>query len=389
MRVIRAPYRYFAKNVGITFSLLAGVLALLALAAITRETVDTPRALVVVLVVAQVAPLGALRRTPSGVLLATSGGLFGAYALGLPPTVAIVGPAIAAYWAVTRERRPWGARTVLACGVAALAAPFVHDGNTTADDFFLVLFAYGLPWLIGSRIRTSREYTAGLEQRTALLELEREQQAREAVAAERARIARELHDVVAHAVSVAVVQAGAAGRVLETDPARARAHVATIESTGRLAMAELRRLLGVLRPEGGDGGGLFAPQPGVGDLAGLVQQMREAGLPVELEIEGEARPLPTSLDLSAYRIVQESLTNTLRHAGPAHARVTLRYHTDVLELAIADDGHGASDRSARQGHGLVGMRERAALFGGSLEAGTPVEGGYRVVARLPLDTPSL
>jgi signal transduction histidine kinase len=207
------------------------------------------------------------------------------------------------------------------------------------------------------------------------------------VADERARIARELHDVVAHNVSVMVVQAGAARRTIERDPDRAREALTSVEATGRQALDEMRRLLGVLRTED-EATELRAPQPSVSHLDELVAHVREAGLPVDLVVEGEPRPLMSGVDMSAFRIVQEALTNSLKHAGPAHARVRLRYGEHDLCLEVVDDGRGlAADAPASNGggHGLVGMRERVALFGGELQAGPRTGGGYVVSARIPLE----
>ena len=211
---------------------------------------------------------------------------------------------------------------------------------------------------------------------------DRELATREAVVAERAAIARELHDVVAHHMSVMVVQAGAARAVGESDPAAATDALRPIEASGRTGLAEMRRLLGILKAEGeGDG---RAPQPGLADLGELLDSMRAMGLAVEAVIEGSPRPLPPSVDLSAYRIVQEALTNAIRHAGGASARVLVRYDADALELEIADDGPGPSDDPpVTGGHGLIGMRERVQLFGGEFEAGPRLGGGFLVRARLP------
>jgi signal transduction histidine kinase len=228
------------------------------------------------------------------------------------------------------------------------------------------------------------------------------------VAEERGRIARELHDVVAHSVSVMVVQAGAARRTMAASPDQATTALGQIESTGRQALVELRRLLGLLRDGDRGDGAALTPQPGLEHLESLAAAAREAGLPVEVTVEGEPRPLPAGVDLSAYRIVQEALTNSLKHAGPARARVRVCYGREALEVQVTDDGRG--ERSAARageglvvvtigpdgvlelpgrrdggGHGLIGMRERVALFGGTLEAGADPGGGYRVAARLPLD----
>jgi signal transduction histidine kinase len=201
------------------------------------------------------------------------------------------------------------------------------------------------------------------------------------VVEERARIARELHDVVAHSVSVMTVQTGAVRRLLTPDQERERETLLAVERTGREALNEMRRLLGMLRATDEAEG--LAPQPSLRQLDTLVEQVREAGLPVELKVEGAPVDLPPGLDLSAYRIVQEALTNALKHAGPARATVAVRYGPDELELEIADDGRGAANGTGTGG-GLVGMRERAALVGGRLEAGPRNGGGYAVRARLPL-----
>jgi signal transduction histidine kinase len=207
--------------------------------------------------------------------------------------------------------------------------------------------------------------------------------AREAVAIERARIARELHDVVAHSMSVMVVQAGAARAVLGADPAQAEAALGRIEETGRTGLADMRRLLGILKADGDDTG--LEPQPGLRALDGLLERVRSAGLPVEAMVYGEPRTLPPGVDLTAYRLVQEALTNTLKHAGTASARVVIRYADRSIELEVADDGRGPPPESAPSGgHGLVGMRERVALFGGTLETGGRPGGGFRVTARIPV-----
>src|SRR3712207_4404448 len=196
---------------------------------------------------------------------------------------------------------------------------------------------------------------------------DREVAAREAVTAERAAIARELHDVVAHHMSVMVVQAGAARTVVGADPEAAADALRQIEASGRTGLAEMRRLLEVLKADGASGE--RTPQPGLAQLDDLLASMRATGLPVEAVVEGEPRPLPPGVDLSAYRIVQEALTNALRHAGGASARVLLRYEPDALEIEVVDDGRGSVDGS-EGGHGLIGMRERVQLFGGDLTTGS-------------------
>jgi signal transduction histidine kinase len=204
------------------------------------------------------------------------------------------------------------------------------------------------------------------------------------VTAERARIARELHDVIAHHVSMMVVQAEAGPVVVERDaPAAARAFD-TIAGIGRQALVEMRHLLGVLRSEAGEPTPSLAPQPGVAQLDGLVDQVRQAGIQVDLVVEGEPVPLPAGVDLSAYRIVQEALTNAVKHARPGRVRVLLRYGERELRVEVGDDGRGAAEEDGEPGHGLIGMRERVHLFGGELTAGPGPDRGFTVTARLPI-----
>lgn len=244
-------------------------------------------------------------------------------------------------------------------------------------------------WVVGDSVRYRRAYYANLEERAARLERERDTQTQIAAAAERARIARELHDVVAHNVSVMVVQADGAAYALDSDPGRAREALATIAATGRQALTEMRVLLGVLRRPGEPAGHQLpprlAPVPGLDQIDELVEQTRAAGLPVVLSVEGEPSQLPRGAALAAYRIIQESLTNVIKHAGPgALATVRMRYLPDALELVISDDGMGSVAPSDGAGHGLTGMRERAAMYGGSLEARPRQGGGFQVIARLSL-----
>ncbi|HEU5390710.1 MAG TPA: histidine kinase [Streptosporangiaceae bacterium] len=254
-----------------------------------------------------------------------------------------------------------------------------------------------LAWLLGDSARWRRSYYQALEERAARLERERDAQAQVAAAAERARIAREIHDVVAHNVSVMVVQADGAAFALDGSPQRAREALAAISATGRRALAEMRSLLGVLRePADGDGapggaGPALGPQPGVEDLADLLEQARTAGLPVSLRVSGDPRPVPAGEALAVYRVVQESLTNVRKHAGPgATAVVSLDYGEDGLLIRVTDDGAGASavpglgHPAAGSGHGLAGMRERVELYDGTARSGPRPGGGYEVVARLPV-----
>ncbi|MFI7636411.1 sensor histidine kinase [Nonomuraea sp. NPDC049400] len=237
-------------------------------------------------------------------------------------------------------------------------------------------------WGAGRSLRLRRAYLDELKDRAERLERAHAADTRAARAEERSRIARELHDVVAHHVSVMTVQAAAARRVLASDPDLAREALSAIEHTGRMAMTEMRNIVGVLRT---DARAELGPQPGVRDLPALIEQMREAGLPTRLLVEGEPRALPAGVDLAAYRLVQEGLTNSLRHAGPgAKAVVTVHHDLDELDVRVEDDGRGAAGLSSRPGHGLVGIRERVALYGGILSIGPLPGGGFEVRARFPL-----
>jgi signal transduction histidine kinase len=220
----------------------------------------------------------------------------------------------------------------------------------------------------------------GRERQLRIAGRERDLARREAVVEERARIARELHDAIAHHVSMMVIQAGAERRVLDPAQNSTREVLTTIERIGRSALTEMRRLVGMLRSDQGDD---LLPQPGIADLPDLVAQLRDAGFPVELRIDGERRDLPVGIELSAYRVVQEGLTNVLKHAGGAHVGVHVRYGPRSLELEIADDGAGGAAAVPSGGHGLVGIRERVALYGGELEAGTGSDGGFVLRVLLP------
>jgi signal transduction histidine kinase len=263
-----------------------------------------------------------------------------------------------------------GALFVLASNLAAAAGPVA---TLQRSGLFAVVTLFVM--LLIRRVLGDRDRRVQLAQR------ERDVAAREAVVEERARIARELHDAIAHNVSMMVVQAGAERRVLEPSNDATRDVLETIEKIGRGALTEMRRMVGMLRS---DTPGPLAPQPGLDDLTTLVGQVREAGLPVELRVEGERRVLPVGIELSAYRIVQEALTNALKHAGGAHAIVNVRYGAESLELEIVDDGPGVSAPVAGGGHGLVGMQERVALYGGRLDAGHRSTGGFAVRVLLPI-----
>jgi signal transduction histidine kinase len=291
----------------------------------------------------------------------------------------------------------WASRFALAGGMCAAALAQIRWPQPDASALGQVAVAvfqtvpFALAWVLGDSMRTRRAYFAQLEERAARLEKEREAQAKVAVAAERARIARELHDVVAHNVSVMVVQADGAAYVLDAAPDQARKALETISSTGRQALAEMRRLLGVLRTGEHQETGEYVPQPDVDQIDDLVEQCRTSGLPVDFKVEGTPRPLPSGVELTAYRIVQEALTNTRKHGGPnAGASVRLVYFDDGLGLLVEDDGKGAPHElyeeggADGQGHGLIGMRERVGMVGGTLDAGPRPGGGFRISALLPL-----
>ena len=268
----------------------------------------------------------------------------------------------------------WTPPRRFALGLGAIAAldlvPAARFGNRVVWTLSTVVVM-----LIVRRVVRDRD------ERAALAERERDMAGREAVAEERARIARELHDVVAHSVSVMVVQAQAGPRLLD-DPERVRGVFGSIEASGREALVELRRLLGVLRTA--DEQLAVGPQPGLDSLESLLEQVRGAGLRVDLRVEGEPVQLPPGVDLAAYRIVQEALTNALKHAGNAEAEVVVRYSASMIELEVVDNGSTVGASVAGSGHGLIGMRERVALYGGVLEAGARNGHGYAVRARLPL-----
>ncbi|MCH0540726.1 sensor histidine kinase [Streptomyces sp. MUM 203J] len=337
------------------------------------------------------------RRAPERMLLLT-------VALGLAQLLLDVGvnPAdfamlVIIYTVAAHDGPRWASRLALAGGVAASPLAALRWPMTDMSLFGQVAFAvvmtvpFVLAWVLGDSLRTRRAYLAQLEERAARLEREREAQAKVAVAAERARIARELHDVVAHNVSVMVVQADGAAYVLDAAPDQARQALETISSTGRQALAEMRRLLGILRTGEHEEAGEYVPQPDVQQIEDLVEQVRSSGMPVDFRIEGAPRPLPSGVELTAYRIVQEALTNTRKHGGPdVGASVRLTYFDDGLGLLVEDDGRGApqdmyEDGGADgRGHGLIGMRERVGMVGGTLDAGPRPGGGFRISALLPL-----
>ena len=286
-----------------------------------------------------------------------------------------------------------GLAIVLGCIVVVVAN---IPGPQPAGDLIFVPFQFVVAWVAGYALRQRAEQAEAAEMRATLAERERqaaemratlaererEAAARIAVAEERARIARELHDIVAHAMSVMVLQIGAVRHKLPQTLEEDRNALGRVEQAGRTALTEMRRLLGAMRSNG-DGVEL-APQPGLNALDSLVDDVSRAGLPVQLHVDGDPYALPRAIDLSAYRIVQEGLTNALKHAHASHADVTVRYRPDELELEVADDGKGPASTNGH-GHGLVGIRERAKIYGGEMSAGAAPAGGFILSARLPVD----
>jgi signal transduction histidine kinase len=293
-----------------------------------------------------------------------------------------------AFYSLAAHTRRRAAIVAGAVGLLVLAASIAHLIDWEQLTWSKVaLFAGRLAplvaaWILGDNVRTRRAYLRAVEDRAAQLEREQEANARRAAAEEQARVAREVHDVVAHNLSVIIVQATAADRIFATDPAGAHRAIGTIGSTARQALDELRAVLGVVRI-GEERSPDFPPQPTLARLQLLLDHVRSAGLEVALEIDGEPEELPAALESSAYRIVQEALTNTLRHAGANRARVTLHFEPDALEVEVVDDGTAAAPTNGASGRGLIGMRERSAAFGGSVDAQRIEEGGFRVRARLP------
>ncbi len=289
------------------------------------------------------------------------------------------------FWVVGAENERGQAIAGAAIGFASIAVVAELDVRVGLENAVWGIILGSVVCLIAYALQRRAKRAAELEERASRLERELKERAHAEVLAERTRIARDLHDLVAHSVSLMTVQAGAARLLLPSDPARARESLRSVEETGREALADLRRLFGIVRSEEGDAA--LTPQPGLARLDALLEQSRTAGLPVEVAIEGKRRMLPPGVDLTAYRIVQESLTNALKHAGPACAQVTIRYGREVLDLEITDDGRRTRNGEGT-GHGLVGMRERVALYGGEFEAGPRRRDGYAVHARLPIEAES-
>jgi signal transduction histidine kinase len=301
---------------------------------------------------------------------------------------------LAAVYAVAAYGSIRAARISLAVVLGVQPVAWLNSEDPNFDswgDLAVGTMIFTAVWVFGDSRRVRRLHLEMAEERAARAERERDEQARLAVREERTRIAREMHDIVAHSVSVMVVQAGAARRMIGPDPAAATVAAGEVEATGRAALRDMRRVIGVLRadePEVADTApppSALVPQPGLGDVTSLVTKCRDAGLDVRVRTDGAVRPLPSGVELAAYRIIQEALTNTMKHAGPARAEVRVTYQDDALTVVVADDGRGAGFEPTSGGHGLPGMRERVAVYGGDLDAGAHPGGGFQVRARLPVE----
>ena len=342
-------------------------------------------ALNLTLILLQTVPLFVRRRFPVSVLLVVAGALY-AQLLILPAGAmlnAVVGLLVALYTVGERlERAPSFALTVLVAAVLGILMFRLNGFPDGLQPFIQTMFFVFAAWYVGDASRLRRLYTGAVEEQARLLRLERAEHDRRAILEERERIARELHDAVTHHVSVIVIQAGGALRALDRRPEEARGALEAIDATGRLALTDMRRMLGIL----GEGDSQ-EPLPGLDRLGDLLEEVRSAGLGVELSVEGERRPLDPGLELSAYRIVQEGLTNSLKHAGGGRAHVTVRYAPQILEISI-DDERGPDVPPAveptHDGRGLVGMRERVSMFRGTLAA-EPTGTGFHVTAQLPIE----
>jgi signal transduction histidine kinase len=363
---VPAWVRWLVRAVSVAMPWIIGALYVLTARDYRNDDTVAAQIVAVVLALVQGAALGWRHRHPELVTAVV-------VAAGLPyqlivPEIGVSWAGLVALWSLALTRPPrvslYGLAALLALAAVTLTV------SPTGDVLFAMACSVGV-WGLAEAARNRR---------TAI-----EEASRRAVSDEQARIARELHDVIAHSVAVIVVQASAAGDVFDTRPDQARLALRSIEDTGRDALRELRRLVGAVRPDAA--GEPLPPQPGLQQIDELARPLRAAGLTVVVNREGSPASLPTGVDVSAYRIVQEALTNTLRHARATVAEVTFRYRPDALEIEIVDDGRAPPTRSAgERGFGLVGMRERAALLGGSLEAGPTPHGGFRVHALLPLDS---
>lgn len=378
MPVARRPW---ARDIALAVAFIAA-----GQAAAWTETADAgPKSVTVPVALAVAAALAWRRRAPLGALGVTLAVVIlqEGFVRTSPSIYFLVILLISVFSAAAHlpaRRAVWAGALALAC----VEMVNLLDRTATAPDkVFTALVLVGAPWLAGRALRHQRGHSTELSVLNDRLRLERDERARAAVAAERARTARDLHDVIAHSVSVMIVQAGAAEQILDADPERAREPLHAIRATGKAALNDMRRLLGVLRT---DAEGLaLTPQPTLRDLEALAERFSATGLTVKLAITGEGGALAPGIEMTAYRVCQEALTNALKHGGGC-ATLTLRLSRGAVEIAVLDDGSGRpSNGTVTGGHGLTGMRERVALFGGELHAGPRPDGGFTLQARLPCE----
>jgi len=340
-----------------------------------------PNLVSVLLVIGVAVPYYFRRQAPLAVLLISGACLLalavGGYQSGPAAGVLLVGLYTVAAWCDVRNRAIGAGAVVIGLTVAAVMGT---PGGTSESGVALTFTAFAAAYLFGSTVRNRRLYVEQLEARASALERERDEETRRAIAEERLRMAQELHDVVAHSMGVIAVQAGVGAHVADSEPCEAKKALEAISQTSRSTLLEIRRMLGVLRE---DQGASYVPAPGLADLHRLVRDVASTGLDAKVRIEGTTRELPPGMDFTAYRIVQEALTNVLKHAGPATATIIIGYEDTALRLEILDDGRGVNGRATPGGHGLVGMRERVGVYRGSFEAGPRTGGGFRVAVRLP------
>jgi signal transduction histidine kinase len=379
---------HLARRYG--FDALIAVLAVQAIIvlAVRRDAPDAPQTTLwfcLPAIAAMVLPLFARRRFPFGApatywLVAAASSFVDGRLIPFPGGVYVLGMATAFLLGKLRAAlRAWIGLAIAVSGAAVII--YNLPAHSAAEQVFIPL-VFGVSWLAGFALREHAEQAEAAEVRAAEAERGREAAARIAVAEERLRTARELHDIVAHAVSVMVLQVGAVRHKLPDALAEEADALRGVERTGRTALTEVRRLLGAIRRDGGEVE--LAPQQGLDGLDSLFEEVGRAGLPVRQHVDGDPFPLPRVIDLSAYRIVQEALTNALKHARASHVDVTVRYHPGELEVEVVDDGAAAATVDG-VGYGLVGIRERVKIYGGEMNAGAAPGGGFKLTARLPLD----
>ncbi len=385
---VRTVAREYWFELLIAFLAIAGMLELV----VGRDSPGAPPTtlwIAIPTVAVLVLPLFARRRFPFAApaaywLLAAAISFGDGLLLAFIGSLGVVGLASAFLLGNLRNPLKAGAGLIIVL-VGIVIVVYNIPGPLPVGDFVFIPLRFVVAWIAGYALRERAEQAEAAEERAARAEREREAAARVAVAEERARIARELHDIVAHAVSVMVLQVGAVRHKLPDALEEDRDALRAVERAGRTALAEMRRLLAAIRPDGDEAE--LLPQPGLDGLDSLLEEIGRAGLPVQLHVDGEPFPLPRGIDLSAYRIVQEGLTNALKHARASDADVTVRYRPDEVEIEVRDNGHGSAT-SDGLGNGLVGVRERVKIYGGEMTAGTATGGGFVLSTRLPLSDES-